>query len=99
MTGRLSGHCMMPTFHLLDEDEVTGNPALSDLEPRHYPRISIDDPAVLSIRQELGLSADDVNGRVIKFLRRSLNAGISPYYRIIVDTPIGTTGAIWSVQQ
>lgn len=98
MTGRLSGHCMMPTFYLLDEEEVATNPVLSDLEPRHYPRISVDDPAVLSLRAELDLTAEEVDGRVIKFLRRSLNAGISPYYRIIVNTPIGTTGKLWSAQ-
>jgi len=80
---------MMPTFFLLEEEEVNNHPILAELEPRQLPKISIDDPAVLSIRQEFNMSAEDITGRVIKFLRRSLNAGTSNYYRIVVDTPIG----------
>ena len=102
MVGRLMGHCMMPSYSLLDDDDdfvmslrEEGNP-ISML-----PHISVDDPAVVSIRGEVGLSLSDIEGRVLKFLRRSPVAGISPYYRVIVNTPIGNSSqptGLWSMR-
>jgi len=79
---------MMPSYELVPED-WEGERILENLEPHQLPLISVDDPAVLSLRVELEMSKDDIEGRVVRFLRRSLKAGISPYYRLIVESPIG----------
>ena len=80
---------MMPTFVLLGAEETLKEPLLDNLTPSQLPKISVEDPAVLSIRQELDLTAGEVEGMVVKFLRRSLNAGVSPFYRVIVGAPVG----------
>jgi len=38
------------------------------------------------------MTKEEIDGRVVKFLRRSLKAGVAPFYRVIVDTPIGRDG-------
>jgi len=81
---------MMPSYELVPED-LEGERALYELDSlQQLPQISVDDPAVLSLRGELEMSKDDIEGRVVKFLRRSVKAGISPYYRIIVASPIAS---------
>ena len=108
MTARLSGHYMMPTYTLMEEQEVDNDPYLADLgHILQLPQISVDDPAVLSLREELEMDADEIEGRVVKFLRRSLRAGIAPFYRVVVKSSIaisqplitskGVEGGIWSM--
>lgn len=79
---------MMPTYDLVPED-LAGERALTGLESlSQLPQISVDDPAIISLRVDLEMSKDEIEGRVVKFLRRSLKAGISPFYRLVVATPI-----------
>ena len=76
-------------------------------ELHEFKKIWVDDPAILSIRVELGMDADEIEGRVVKFLRRSLRAGIAPFYRVVVKSSIGSSqplitskgveGGIWSM--
>ena len=96
MSGRLSGHCMMPSFSLLDGDDLSSEYHLEGIDPSQLPKISVDDPAILSLRQETGLSISELEGRVVKFLRRSLKAGIAPFYRQIVNSSISKDSRIWT---
>ena len=108
MAARLSGHCMMPTYILMEQEEVNNDPHLADLEHISLlPQISVDDPAILSLRVDLEMDADEMDGRVVKFLRRSLRAGIAPFFRVVVKSSIGKSqppitskgveGGIWSM--
>ena len=92
MSARLGQHSMMPTYYLVPEN-MEGERGLSGIDSvRQLPQISIDDPAIISLRAENGMTKEEIDGRVVKFLRRSLKAGVAPFYRVIVDTPIGRDG-------
>ena len=98
MVGRLGAHAMMPSFTLMEPSDIQEDFHLSSLSSMdELPKISVDDPAIISIKVELDMNNQDLSGRVVKFLRRSLKAGISPYYRQIVVTPIANADTIWSV--
>ena len=98
MVGRLGAHAMMPTFFLMEPSDIEDDIHLSGLESfKVLPKISVDDPAIISLKAELDMTNDDLDGRVVKFLRRSLKAGIAPYYRQIVATTIANQDRIWSV--
>lgn len=98
MVGRLGAHAMMPSFTLMEPSDIQEDFHLSSLSSMdELPKISVDDPAIISIKVELGMNNEELSGRVVKFLRRSLKAGISPYYRQIIVTPIANADTIWSV--
>tara|TARA_B100001778_G_C18590234_1_gene631945 strand:+ start:302 stop:580 length:279 start_codon:yes stop_codon:yes gene_type:complete len=87
---------MMPSFSLVENEELSNERYLSNIDPSQLPKISVDDPAILSLREETGFSAMQLDGKVVKFLRRSLKAGISPFYRQIVNTSISKDSRIWT---
>ena len=98
MVGRLGAHAMMPSFTLMEPSDIQEDFHLSSLSSMdELPKISVDDPAIISIKVELDMNNQDLSRRVVKFLRRSLKAGIAPYYRQIVVTPIANADTIWSV--
>ena len=86
----------MPSFSLLGNDELSNERYLTNIDASQLPKISVDDPAILSLRQETGLSISELDGRVVKFLRRSLKAGISPFYRQIVNSSISKDSKVWT---
>nr|BAR34903.1 RNA polymerase subunit RPB5 [uncultured Mediterranean phage uvMED] len=98
MVGRLGAHAMMPTFTLMEPSDIQEDFHLSSLSSMdELPKISVDDPAIISLKVELDMNNEELSGRVVKFLRRSLKAGIAPFYRQIVATPIAKEDRIWSV--
>ncbi len=98
MVGRLGAHAMMPTFTLMEPSDIQEDFHLSSLSSMdELPKISVDDPAIISLKVELDMNNEELSGRVVKFLRRSLKAGIAPFYRQIIATPIAKEDRIWSV--
>ncbi len=81
---------MMPSYDLVSEEDAEIMLNTHNISNRQLPQISVDDPAILSLREEVEMGANEIDGRIVKFLRRSLKAGISPFYRVVVRTPIAT---------
>ena len=70
-------HILVPKHILLTEEEAKNILAKYNVNRTQLPRISKKDPAI----QELGAKPGDI----IKIIRKSVTAGKSAYYRVIVD--------------
>jgi DNA-directed RNA polymerase subunit H (RpoH/RPB5) len=85
---------MVPFAEILSEDEAfktLSQWGLTDglrIRKESMPEISIDDPMVLALQEEGGLSVEELVGRIVCFTRRSAYAGVSRFYRVIVSTPL-----------
>jgi len=83
---------MIPFAEIMDEEDavrVLSSWALTDgdrILREAMPQISIDDPVVLALQDEMGVSAPEMVGRIVAFTRRSPTAGITKYYRVIVPS-------------
>ena len=83
---------MIPFAEVMDDDEAVrvlsawGLVEDGRILASSMPQISIDDPVVLALQDEMGVEVQDMPGRVVAFTRRSPTAGISRFYRVIVST-------------
>jgi len=70
-------HEYMPEHILLSEDEVNELFKKYHVKPSHLPFILVNDPAIRHLNAK--------PGDVVKIVRKSPTAGISIYYRYVVE--------------
>jgi DNA-directed RNA polymerase subunit H len=72
-------HEMVPDHQIMSEDEVAELLATYRISLEQLPKIYHDDPAVKTIKGEVG--------NVIRIIRESRTAGRAEAYRIVVKRP------------
>ncbi len=77
MTFDVTKHHLVPKHTKLSESEKGKILGKYGVEALSFPKIMIDDPAVKKL--------DVKSGDVIKIERQSKTAGISEYYRVVVE--------------
>ena len=73
----VKGHGLVPEHILLKDKEKADLLANYHISVRSLPKIFVEDPAIanLSVKQ----------GDVIKVIRSSKSAGVSVYYRVVIN--------------
>ena len=71
------GHELIPTHKKLDDAEKKEFFEKSGLSSRELPKILINDPTLVPLKAKLG--------DVIKIERPSPTAGVSFFYRVVID--------------
>jgi len=74
---RLQDHILVPKHEILKEEEVEELLKLLGVKKEQLPKIKASDPIV----KEIGAKPGDV----IKITRKSLTAGVSIFYRLVVE--------------
>jgi len=74
---RLQDHILVPKHEILKEEEVEELLNLLGVKKEQLPKIKASDPIV----KEIGAKPGDV----IKITRKSLTAGVSIFYRLVVE--------------
>jgi len=74
---RLQDHILVPKHEILGEKEVEELLKFLGVSKEQLPKIKASDPIV----KEIGAKPGDV----IKITRKSLTAGVSIYYRLVVE--------------
>ncbi len=73
----LKNHELVPTHEILDKKEAKKLLSSLNIVNEQLPRISVDDPAVVTI----GAKAGDV----LRITRNSQTAGTTDYFRFVVE--------------
>ncbi|MCS7118695.1 MAG: DNA-directed RNA polymerase subunit H [Archaeoglobaceae archaeon] len=74
---RLQDHILVPKHEILKEEEVEKLLKLLGVSKEQLPKIKVTDPIV----KEIGAKAGDI----IKITRKSPTAGVSIFYRFVVE--------------
>lgn len=77
MSTDISKHHLVPKHTKLSDSEKENFYQKNKLSPMQLPKIIVDDPTVEQIKAKVG--------DVIKIERISHTAGISYYYRVVID--------------
>ena len=71
-------HFLVPKHEILSAEEISILLEAMKIKVENLPKISINDPAIQHLNPKLG--------DVIKITRKSATAGISHYYRLIIES-------------
>lgn len=71
-------HVLVPKHEILSEEDVSALLENMKIKVENLPKISINDPAIQYLAPKLG--------DIIKITRKSATAGISNYYRLVIES-------------
>lgn len=77
MKVNLQDHILVPKHEILKEEEVKELLRLLGISKEQLPKIKASDPII----REIGAKPGDV----VKITRKSLTAGVSIFYRLVVE--------------